>query len=162
MIYKANRIPLILASFLSVLFLISCGSHKQKVDDAFDRVKKERMLLADTNFVSKEIIQESMKTVPVKTKETLDEWTKFKIETENKIRLNDTKIKEIKGLPNANARLLKKVAGLVKDNNDLRKEIDKYNEEVKVKWEMFKVSINHHINEISIDLDALKKNEKGN
>ena len=88
MIYKANSIPLILGSFLSVLFLISCGSHKQKVDDAFDRVKKERMLLADTNFVSKEIIQESMKTVPVKTKETLDEWTKFKIETENKIRLN--------------------------------------------------------------------------
>ena len=61
-----------------------------------------------------------------------------------------------------NARLLKKVAALEKDNNDLRIEIDKYNEEVKAKWEMFKVSINHHINEIRIDLDALKKNKKGN
>jgi hypothetical protein len=156
MIYKAISITIILSSFLSVLFLTSCGSHKQKVDDAFDRVKKERMLLADTNFVSKEIIQESMKTAPVKTKETLDEWTKFKIETENKIRLNGTKIKEIKALPNANARLLKQVADLEKNNNDLKIEIDKYNEEVKVKWELFKVSMNHHVNEIGIELDALK------
>jgi|APHig6443717817_1056837.scaffolds.fasta_scaffold09424_5 hypothetical protein len=156
MIFKANSIPIILLSFLFGLFITSCGADKQKVDDAFDRIKKERMLLTDTNFVSKEIIQESMNTVPVKTKETLDEWTKFKIETEYKIRLNDNKIKQIKGLPNANARLLKKVAGLEKDNNDLKIEIEKYNEEVKVKWEMFKVSTNHHINEIGIELDALK------
>jgi hypothetical protein len=160
MIYKVKYIPMILVGCLSVLVLTSCNPHVQKVDDAFDRIKKERMLTADSNFVSKEIIEESLKTVPVKKVETLDEWTKFKQETENKIRINETKIKEIKGLHDANASMLKKVVGLEKDNNDLRKKMDKYNEEVKVKWEMFKASMNHNVNEISIELNALKINGK--
>ena len=160
MTLNANFISIILAGCLSAMILISCGSHEQKPDDAFDRVKKERMISNDSNFVSKEIIQESMKTELVKKTENLDEWTKFKIEAEKKIHMNEKKIKEIRSLPNVNASLLRKVAILEKDNNDQRMRIDKYNEEVKVKWEMFKASMNHNVNEIGIELNAMKLNNK--
>lgn len=160
MTLNANTISIILTGCLSAMIFISCGSHEQKPDDAFDRVKKERMISNDSNFVSKEIIQESMKTEVVKKTENPDEWTRFRIETEKKIHLNEKKIKEIRSLPNADASLLRKVSNLEKDNNDQRIRIDKYNEEVKAKWEMFKASMNHNVNEIGIELNTLKINNK--
>lgn len=155
-----NFFSMILTGCLSAIIFTSCGSHVQKADDAFDAVKKERMMSNDSNFVSKEIIQESMKTELVKKNETPDEWTRFKIETEKKIRLNEKKIKEIEGLPNANASLLRKMKSLEKDNNALRIRMDEYNEEVKAKWEMFKASMNHNVNEIDIKLNAMKTDIK--
>jgi len=152
---------MILTGCLSAIIFTSCGSHVQKADDAFDAVKKERMMSNDSNFVSKEIIQESMKTTElVKKNETPDEWTIFKIETEKKIRLNEKKVKEIEGLPGASASLLRKVTSLEKDNNALRIRMDEYNEEVKMKWEKFKASMNHNVNEIDIKLNAMKTDIK--
>lgn len=151
---------MILTGCLSAMILTSCGSHVKKTDDAFDLVKKERMMSNDSNFVSKEIIQESMKTEVVKKNETPDEWTKYKLETEKKILQNENKIKEIRDLPDVNAKLLRKVASLEKDNNDLRIRMDEYKEEVKVKWEMFQASINHNVNEIEIELNAMKTDNK--
>jgi len=157
---KANFILLMLTSCLSAMIFTSCGSHVQKTDDAFDLVKKERMMSNDSNFVSKEVIQESMKTEVVKKIEIPDEWTKFKLETDKKIRQNENKIKEIEGLPDLNASLRRKVTNLKKDNNDLRMRMDEYKEEVKVKWEMFQASMNHNVNEIDIELNALKADNK--
>lgn len=157
---KTNIISLIITGCLSAIIITSCGYHKQKPDDAFDLVKKERMMSTDSSFVSEKVIQESMKTEPVKKIETPDEWIKFKNETEKKIHQNENKIKEIKELPDANAGLLRKVANLEKANNDLRIRMDEYREEVKVKWEMFQASMNHNVNEIDIELNALKPDNK--
>ena len=148
-----------------MVMITSCGPRVQKPDDAFDIVKKERMMSNDSNFVSKEIIQASMKTESVKTEivkkiETPDEWTIFKLETEKKIRLNENKINKIKDLPNVNANLRRKLTKLEKDNNNLKSMLDEYNDEVKAKWEMFKVSMNHSANEIGIELNALKTDIK--
>jgi len=151
---------MILTGCLSVVIMTSCGYHKQKPDDAFDLVKKERMMSVDSSFVSEKVLQESMKTEPVKKIEATDEWTRFKLETEKKIHQNENKIKEIKELPDANAGLLRKAANLEKANNDLRIRIDEYQEEVKVKWEMFQTSMNHNVNEIDIELNALKPDNK--
>ena len=101
-----------------------------------------------------------MKTELVKKDETPDEWTRFKVETEKKIRLNERKIKEIKASPGANAGLLRKVSGIEKDNSDLRIKMDEYKEEVRVKWELFKASMNHNANNIEIELNALKADNK--
>lgn len=160
MILKTKFILLITTACLIAVIMTSCGSRQQKPDDAFDRVKQVRMLTNDSNFTSKEIIEESMKTEPVKKDEILDEWTKYKNEMEKKIQLNENKIKEIKGLPDANAGLLRKVTSLEKVNNDLRIKMDEYKEEVKVKWEMFKASMNHNVNEIEIELNVLKTDNK--
>jgi len=141
---------IILICCLSITITTSCGSHVKKTDDAFDLVKKARMLSEDSSFVSEKVIKESMKTVIVKKYEAPDEWTQLKNETEKKIRLNARKIKALKELPDVNARLLRKVESLEKNNN----------EEEKVKWEMFKASISHQSNEISLDLSAIKTDNK--
>lgn len=153
-------ITFFLTGCISVLMITSCGSKQQKPDDAFDRVKKIRMLSNDSNFVSEEIIQESMKTEPVKKIENLDEWTKFKIETEKKIRRNEKKIKEIKDLNDANVNLLRKLENLEKDNNNLSIKMDAYKEEMKVKWELFQASMNHSVNEIELELNTIKTENK--
>ena len=157
---KVNFISVIITSCISVIILTSCGSHAPKQDDAFDQVKKVRMLSNDSNFTSKEIMKESMKTEPVKKIEKPDEWTAFKNEMEKKIHQNEKKISEIKSLPEANAGLNKKLQILEKENDNLRIAMDQYIEEVKVKWETFKTSMNHNVNEIDIELDALKTNNK--
>jgi hypothetical protein len=160
MTLKTNFNPLILTGCLSAMILTSCGSHVQKTDDAFDLVKKERMMTTDSNFVSKEVIEESLKTTVVKKIETPDEWTKFRNEMEKKIHKNEKTIKEIEGLPELNAGLRRKVTNLEKANNDMKIRMDEYKEEMKVKWEMFQASMNHTINEIDIELNALKTNNK--
>jgi len=142
------------------MILVSCGSHEKKTDDAFDRVKKERMLSKDSTIISKAIAPEPKVSELVKKNENPDEWTRYKIETEKKIHANEIIIREIKALPKANASLLRKVTGLEKENNDLRVKMDEYNEEVKVKWENFKGTMNHDVNEIGIKLKAMKINNK--
>jgi len=156
MTVNQNIISLFITGSLIMTLITSCAQRVQKPDDAFDLVKKERMMSNDSNFVSKEVIQASMKTEPVKKIETQDEWTVFRLETEKKIRLNETQIKKIKELPDISANSRKKLSKLEKDNNNLKSMLDEYNDEVKAKWEMFKVSMNHSANEIGIELNALK------
>lgn len=148
-------------SCVIALILNSCESHEQKADDAFDAFKIKKAIIKDSVIIiNNNTNQEPPKTEIVIKKEIVDEWTKFKIDIENKIIANDKKIKEIKSIPNLSAKLLRKVKGLEKDNNDLRRQIDEYKEEVKVKWEQFKTDINHGTDEISIELKDLIINNK--
>lgn len=96
--FKANFSYIIITGCLLVTILTSCGPPAPKQDDAFDQVKKVRMLSNDSNFTSKEILKESMKTEPVKKIEKLDDWTVFKNEIEDKIHQNEKKISKIKSL----------------------------------------------------------------
>ena len=147
---------------LLVLFVVSCVSHQQKPDDAYDRFKQKKMLTKDSVVNNKKILQDALKTdvTVVKKKETTDEWALFRIEIERKIHANENKISEMKSIQNASANLLKRVSVLENNNNDLRKQLDEFNEEVKVKWESFKIKMNHDANEIGIELKAIKINNK--
>jgi len=160
MIKKLNFPAKLISVFSLVVILASCESREQKPDDAFEHVKEEKMISKDTTSVSKEIVDEPIKKEPIKKIENIDEWTKFKMETEKKIVANEKKIKQIKEIPNSNSKLLRKVTGLEQDNNDLRKQMDEYNEEVKLKWENFKMTMNHNVNEIDIELKDLTVNNK--
>ena len=55
---------------------------------------------------------------------------------------------------------MNKLDNIEKDNNDLRRKIDEYDEEMKVKWENFKVKMNHDANEISIELKNISLSSK--
>jgi len=140
--------------------MTSCGPRVQKPDDAFTLVKKERMLSDDSSYVSKEVIQASMKTEVAKKAETVDEWTKFRLETEKKIHSNENSIQKIKNLPDRSNILRKKLTSLEKDNNNLKMSLNEYPEEVKAKWEAFKSSTSHSANEIGIELNALMTDQK--
>jgi hypothetical protein len=155
MTLNKNFISTILSGCLSVALIVSCGPRVQKPDDAFTIVKKERMLLDDSSFVSKEVIKASMKTQPSKNIEPTDEWTRFRLETEKKIHSNENSIQKIKNQPDISNNLRKKLTNLEKDNNNLKMSLNEYPEEVKAKWEAFKSSTSHSANEISIELNAL-------
>lgn len=159
---NVNFISRIVAVCFSVMILVSCESHEQESDDAFEQVKEEKMISNENNSdsVIKEIIEEPKILKSAMKNENLDEWTKFKIETEKKIHTNENKIKEIKGIPNTDSKLIRTLLSLEKDNNDLRKQMDEYQEEIKVKWENFKTKINHDVNEIGIELKDIKINNK--
>lgn len=160
MTLKTNFIAIIITGYLSVMILSSCGSHSKKTDDAFDSVKKEKMLTEDSILIRDALKQEPTNAVVVKKNEIQDEWTKYKIETERKIYTNENIIREIRALPKVNANMLRKVASLEKENNDLRIKMDEYNEEVKERWENFKTGMNHDVNEIGIKLKAIKITHK--
>jgi seryl-tRNA synthetase len=166
MTLNQNIISMILTGGLFMIMITSCGPRVQKPVDAFDLIKKERMLSNDSSFVSKEIIKASMKTESVKTEivkkiETPpDEWTIFKLETEKIIRSNENIIQKIKTLPDLNASSRKKLTSLEKDNNNLKMSLKEYPEEVKAKWEAFKSALSHNANIIDLELIALKTAQK--
>ncbi|MEI6408670.1 MAG: hypothetical protein WCR52_04770 [Bacteroidota bacterium] len=140
------------------IFLSFCTQHEPKSEDAFDRLKKEKLLTKDSVIITTEPIQEHKKNSTIKKIENLDEWAKFKLETENKIVANENKIKDLKGAPNFNSKLLKKIATIEKHNNELRKQMDVYHEDEKVLWANFRAKIIHDVNEIDIDLKDLMIN----
>ena len=156
---NTNFISIVAKAYFLAMILISCESHEQKVDDAFNHIKEEKMLKNDSNVISKALFQEKIKTKPV-IKNDQDEWVKFKIETEDKILKNEAKIKEIKSIPDMGMGLNRKVAHLEKDNNDLRMEMDEFKEETKVRWENFKLKMDHDANEIGIELKDISINNK--
>ena len=160
MTLNGNIFTAVLTCCLVVSLITSCGRRAQKPEDAFDLVKKERMRADDSSFVSKEVIQASMKTEVVKKAETVDEWTRFKLETDKKIHANENSIQKIKNLPNMNNSLRRKLTNLEKDNNKLKMSLNEYPEEVKAKWEAFKSSTSHSANEIGIELNALMTDQK--
>ena len=158
-VYK-NLISGMLTACLTVILITSCGPRVPKPDDAFTLVKKERMMSDDSSYVSKEVIQASMKTEPVKRTEPVDDWTRFRLETEKKIRMNENNIQKIKNLPDMSNSMRKKLTSLEKDNNNLKMTLNEYPDDVKAKWESFKSSTSHNANEISIELNALMTNQK--
>jgi len=156
----ANLSSIIISCCFSLIVFVSCESPEQKTDNAFELVKEEKMMAKDSFIVEKEINKVPTKVEVVIKNESVDEWKKFKFETEKKILVNENKIKEIKGIPDSNTKLYRQVTTLEKNNNDLRKQMDEFNEEMKVKWESFKVKINHDVNEIGIELQDLQVNNK--
>lgn len=124
------------------IFMISCESHEQKAD-AFDTLKNEKqnsgndILVNDTVYIP----QNKVKTGQETTRKAMDEWTIFNRDTEKKIVANELKIKEIKSLPNIDAKTIRKIVALEKENNGLRQQMVDYIQEEKVRWATFKAKI---------------------
>ncbi|MES2836180.1 MAG: hypothetical protein V4667_01540 [Bacteroidota bacterium] len=137
--------------FLSTLFIVSCTSH-EKTPDAFDLVQEQKSQTKDSSIelvVTNEVI---------KKVEYTSEWIVFKNGIDSKIKNNEKKIKEIKGMTSTNSKLYKTIESLEKENNDLQKQLNIYKEDEKVRWENFKAEINHTANNIEIDLKDIKLN----
>lgn len=156
----ANFSSIITSCFFSLMIFASCESPEQKTGDAFELVREEKMMAKDSFLAEKEITKAPAKVEVIMKNESVDEWKKFKLEIEKKILINENKIKEIKGIPDSNTKLYRQVSTLEKNNNYLRRQLDEYNEEMKVQWESFKVKINHDVNEIGIELQDLQVNNK--
>ncbi len=140
------------------IILVSCESHEQKADDAFEYIRQEKVK-KDSDLAVIEVVNvEKEKSKPIIQKTQIDEWTKFKNEVEKKIVLNDLQIAELKSSLNASTKFKKRITSLEIENKDLIKKMDEYKEAEKVKWENFKTDINHQVNTIGIDLNDMKSN----
>lgn len=151
---KMKNYLLLVSGLFMVLVIVSCESHERKADDAFDRVKEAKRDFVDTAAIC---INEpkSGKTRVIIKNEIIDEWILFKNETEKKIKLSEAKIVELKkrrNLTESKSKFDKQIVRLEQKNNDLRKKMNDYNEEVKAKWANFKAEMNHDIDEIEIEL----------
>jgi|GEM_PF-6058012 len=156
MIFKRN-VGLIFC-FFGLTALLSCSPSGQKNEDAFDSVKKERMQVKDSDSLLKDSLQAARKSALAKKNEVQDPWTVFKHETERKIRNNENLIKEIKGLPDTDAGLFRRIRKLEKDNLALRTKMNDYKAAMQQKWADFQASLNKEESVITNELKDIKSN----
>ncbi len=161
MTIKRNSILRILSFCFFTAALLSCESHEQKADDAFEHVKEEKKIAKDSFTTKQEIPKETKLPEPAKKVETLDDWSKFKMDLEKKILTNETNVKTLKELPGASSKTLRKVSNLEQENNELRNQLEQYTEDAKVRLEKFKTQTNHDVNQIGIELKDILVNNKG-
>ena len=134
------------------IYFCSCESHEQKAD-AFETLKNEKLnsngeivTVTDTIYIP----EVNTKSGKVKVAVGTDEWTLFKLQTEQKITLNELKIKEIKNLANTTAKTIRKIVSLEKENNGLHQQMVDYIQEEKVRWATFKAKINQDASTITL------------
>jgi uncharacterized protein YlzI (FlbEa/FlbD family) len=156
---KINFISISTKIFL-LITLISCESREQKSNEAFDQFKEEKMMSKDCVLTNLDTFQQTKTLLPLKINESLDEWKNFKNEIENKILLNENKIKKLKQTPDADIKLFKKIVRLEKDNDDLKKQLSEYEKEVKENLEKFKEKVEVELSDIGVQLKDISINKK--
>jgi len=139
---------------------ISCTSREQKNDAAFNRVKQEKKETNDSAVVNEAMTFEIRKPKLVIKKEIIDERTEFKQEITKRIQINQNKITEIKKSYDNSGGWGRKIAELENENNGLSITLDEYNKDEELKWELFKATMNQHVDEIGIKLKTIKINNK--
>jgi hypothetical protein len=149
-----------IAVILLMAVVISCTSREQKNDAAFNRVKQEKKLTNDSAVVNDAMTFEIAKPKSVVRKEIIDERTEFKLEIAKRIQINQNKIIEIKKSSDNGGAWGRKIAELENENNGLSITLDEYNKDEKLKWELFKATMNQHVDEIGIKLKTIKINNK--
>ena len=154
---------LIAAIFYIPIIFSSCESHEKKVDDAYDKVKESKNTIKDTVKIYVNVEKIVSKNKVVTKTDIVDEWALFKTDIEDKLMVSEDKIKELKSQRNNadnKAKFDRQLTRLEQRNNDLRKRMNDYNEEVKVKWQKFKMSMNHDIDAIGIEVKDVTINNK--
>ena len=142
------------------ILLFSCESKEQNMDDAFARVKEEKMLLEDSINNTPIIVDDTIKTAIVKIQHiTTNEWSNFILEIDKKIKKNEQTIVSIKSIPNYSVKLFKKVASLEETNNNLKIKIAEFQENEMLKRKDFKETIHLEVMEIDTQLNEMDMNE---
>jgi hypothetical protein len=151
-----NYFTMLSTGLLIAIITSSCESHETKADEDFTIYKNEKMMAKDSEIKPQETLQVVPKIIQQKKIDTYSDWTKFKNETEKKITINENKIKELKNNSAITSKTLKKIIHIEEDNNDLRKQMDDYKEEMKMMWDNFKTKIDEDVTKINAELNDIK------
>lgn len=144
----------------SFALLLSCQSHEQKADSAFEILKHEKEFSHDSLLIQSELDLQATTTEVVHKAVIMSEWELFKNNFEKKTNANDQKIHQLSKLNGVSDRTQKRINNLKQENNDLRKSLNEYREAEKVRWETFKTEMMHNINTIEIELKDISLNSK--
>ncbi len=137
------------------LILTSCSSPEYRTDDAFASIKEEKDSLGDSMINNIVVIQEPKKEEQLNKIEPQDEWLKFKTDIEKKILKNENNIKEFSKSSNASIKTLRRAEGLREDNNNLRRKLTNFEDELKIQKEKFKIELNNDIKVVSTNISTL-------
>ncbi|MBC7384046.1 MAG: hypothetical protein H7296_13850 [Bacteroidia bacterium] len=146
---------------LSIIF-ISCESHEQKAD-AFDRFKDAKSTAVDTIIIVKEVPSTPKKPKTIIINECASEWLKYKNETEKKIKENEEILLTLRDKNNQegkNQKFEKNISKLEDKNNDLRKKLEKFNDEFNKNLEKLKETVSEESNEIVMGLKEIGSEKK--
>jgi len=167
---KRHSFLIIIIGYFTINILNSCQSQEQKKNEAFESFREEKSMLKDSlalqkdviseekDLISKRIVKKSIKNETIPKVKVLDDWTKFKTEAEKKITDNESKIKQMKGIPDVSLKLLRKVVKEEKANNNLRNKLSSFNHDEKEATEIFKVKMLQDLLEIDNKLIEISKN----
>jgi hypothetical protein len=167
---KLHFFLILIIGFFTIDILNSCQSREQKKNEAFESFREEKILLNDSLSIQKDvlskekalitnrIIKKSIKIETIPKVKILDDWTKFKIESEKKITDNESKIKQIKGIPDVSVKLLRKVVKEEKANNNLRNQLSSFNHDEKEATEIFKTKMIRNLVELENRLTEISGN----
>lgn len=142
---------------LSSLLFTSCESHESAADDAFEEVKKgkENLDVFEENLMTNDTVQTADKIKPVAQKTNSSDWTLFEREIEQKILVNESKIKDLKSSATTSRKNLTRVLDLEKENLNFRQELMTYKHEEKIRMETFKLKMNQEISSIDVELKSM-------
>ena len=171
---KLHFFLILIIGFFNIDILNSCQSREQKKNEAFESFREEKTMLKDSLAIQKDVLSEekdlitnrivkkSIKNETIPKVKVMDDWTKFKTETEKKITDNEIKIKQMKGIPDVSLKMLRKVVKEEKANNNLRSKLFSFNHDEKEATEIFKakmlrdlLEIDNKLIEISTNLDKI-------
>jgi len=167
---KLHFFLILIIGFFTIDILNSCQSREQKKNEAFESFREEKILLNDSLSIQKDvlskekalitnrIIKKSIKIETIPKVKILDDWTKFKIESEKKITDNESKIKQIKGIPDVSVKLLRKVVKEENANNNLRNQLSSFNHDEKEATEIFKTKMIRNLVELENRLTEISGN----
>lgn len=167
---KLHFFLILIIGFFTIDILNSCQSREQKKNEAFESFREEKILLNDSLSIQKDvlskekaiitdrIIKKSIKIETIPKVKIMDDWTKFKTESEKKITDNESKIKQIKGIPDVSVKLLRKVVKEEKANNNLRNQLSSFNHDEKEATEIFKTKMIRNLVELENRLTEISGN----
>ena len=153
-----NQLSIFYKSVIAIVLLASCESHEQKSDEAFNQFKDEKIAKKDSIYVYIDTTAAAEKNQRAKKHEKIDEDTKFKKSIENSVHANELVIKKLKATPNLNIKTLKKIVHLEEANNNLLKQLNDYDEEVKKNRKSFEEKINQEVSELEVNLKIINLN----
>jgi len=139
---------------LSITF-VSCESHEQKADEAFNDFRDKKTKTIDSVIVYRDT-SKTVITKPDKKLEKIEECVKFKNDLEEKVKLNDITIKKIKAYQDLNPKSFRKIANLEFVNSQLLKQISDYQEEAKKNWLLFEEKLTKEAKDLDIELKKYK------
>ena len=152
-----KNISIFYKSIMAIIVLASCESHEQKVDEAFNEFKNEKMAKKDSVYVYIDTTSIVEKSKTFKKHEKIDEDSKFKKSIENSVHINELTIKKLKAIPNVNIKTLKKIVHLEEINNSLIKQLYDFDEEARNNRKSFEEKIKQQVNELDVDLKTLNQ-----
>jgi len=147
-----------IAAILLFGFIMSCESHGDEGENAFESFQESRLMTGDSASINsvEETIEEPIIAHRKDKKEILNEWAQFNVDMEKKLAANENRIVEIKEIPHLSVDAFDKVTALESDNHGMRLELYDYIEVNPERHEKFKIKYAEGINSIKADLDELK------